>query len=60
MTTTVTVVECVVCGADVELDGTTLQGELIDCDDCGCELEVASVAPFTLREAPQEAEDWGQ
>lgn len=60
MTTTATVLECVVCGGDVELEGGTLQGELIDCPDCGSELEVASVAPFALREAPQEAEDWGQ
>lgn len=52
--------ECVVCGSDVALDESPLRGELIDCNDCGSELEVVQINPVLLQEAPQEAEDWGQ
>jgi alpha-aminoadipate carrier protein LysW len=38
-----------------------IEGELIDCADCGVELEVARLQPSpVLREAPAEAEDWGE
>ena len=53
--------ECVVCGAAVTLGEGLIEGELIDCGDCGVELEVAQLAPSpVLREAPTEAEDWGE
>lgn len=52
--------ECPVCGAEVELAEGTVQGELIECSDCGTELEVVSVDPFKVEEAPQEEEDWGE
>lgn len=52
--------ECPVCGGGVETGADTLAGELIDCPECGVELEVAKLDPMTLREAPQEAEDWGE
>ena len=38
----------------------TVEGELIECPDCGVELEVTGTNPFTLEEAPQEEEDWGE
>lgn len=52
--------ECPVCGADISLDEGTVKGELIECTDCGTELEVISVTPFIVNEAPQEEEDWGE
>ncbi len=52
--------ECPVCGGTVELDKDTVEGELIACADCGSELEVTGVNPFTLAEAPKEEEDWGE
>lgn len=52
--------ECPVCGGDVETAPDVLEGELIDCPECGLELEVSSVSPLTLIEAPTEAEDWGE
>ncbi len=52
--------ECPVCGADLVLADDTVQGELLECDDCGCELEVVSTEPAMLAEAPEEEEDWGQ
>ena len=52
--------ECPVCGTDVELPEGTVQGELITCPDCGVELEVISLDPPQIEEAPQEEEDWGE
>jgi len=51
---------CPVCGAQVELKEGTVVGELIECPDCGTELEVVSLDPPTVNEAPQEEEDWGE
>ncbi len=53
--------ECPVCGAEVKLKEDTVLGELLSCGDCGTELEVKGANPsFTLAEAPQEEEDWGE
>lgn len=52
--------ECPVCGAQIQLASDAVQGELIECPDCGTELEVVSVNPPQVKEAPQEEEDWGQ
>ncbi len=50
---------CPVCEAQVSLPGDVLQGEILACDDCGTELELTELAPLTLAEAPEVAEDWG-
>ena len=52
--------DCPVCGADIEPGENTIKNELMDCEDCGVELEVIEVNPFSVEEAPQEEEDWGQ
>lgn len=52
--------ECPVCGAIIELPEGTVVGELIECPDCGTELEVESLNPPVVKEAPQEEEDWGE
>ena len=52
--------ECPVCGSGVSLTEGVIKGELIECDDCNSELEVVSVSPISLEEAPQEEEDWGE
>ena len=52
--------ECPVCGADIQLPEDTVMGELLECPDCGIELEVVGTNPFKLNEAPQEEEDWGE
>jgi alpha-aminoadipate carrier protein LysW len=53
-----TMAECPVCGADITLAVDAEEGEIIACDDCGSELEVTG--KDSLREAPQEEEDWGE
>ncbi|MDG2374722.1 MAG: lysine biosynthesis protein LysW [Woeseiaceae bacterium] len=53
-------VECPICGAEVEFGAHTVVGELMECGDCGTELEVLNLKPVTLGEAPETEEDWGQ
>lgn len=53
-------IECPVCGGTVNLGPETVPGELISCSECGSELEVTGVNPFTVAEAPKEEEDWGE
>jgi alpha-aminoadipate carrier protein LysW len=52
--------QCPVCDGDVPLESDIVMGELLECPDCGTELEVVSVEPPKLDEAPQAEEDWGQ
>ena len=52
--------ECPVCDAEVELAADAVQGELMECADCGTELEVLELDPPKLGEAPETEEDWGQ
>jgi len=51
---------CPECAAEIELDDDVLEGEIVDCPDCGVELEVVSVDPLALDLAPEEEEDWGE
>jgi alpha-aminoadipate/glutamate carrier protein LysW len=40
--------ECLVCGEAVDVEGDVEQGELVDCDGCGVELELLSQDPVTF------------
>ena len=51
--------ECLDCGANLTAPNPTI-GEIIDCPDCGLELEVRATDPLTIQPAPQVAEDWGE
>lgn len=53
-------IACVECGCDVELDAEVMLGEIVECPDCGVELEVVSLAPLTVELAPEVEEDWGE
>jgi alpha-aminoadipate carrier protein LysW len=52
--------ECIECGAALDLDSDLEVGEIIVCPDCGVELEVMSLDPVTLDLAPEVEEDWGE
>jgi len=52
--------ECPVCDFLLEMSDGTVAGELIECKDCGTELEIIGVNPFKVKEAPMEDEDWGE
>ena len=51
--------ECTECAAAIQAS-VALPGEILDCPDCGAELEVRSVTPLVLALAPQVEEDWGE
>jgi alpha-aminoadipate carrier protein LysW len=53
-------VECVECGAELNLPADVMQGEIIPCAECGAELEVITLEPLVLDLAPVEMEDWGE
>ena len=53
-------VACPVCEADVEVAEGTVVGELMECSDCGTELEVTKIDPIEIAEAPEVEEDWGE
>ncbi|MBT8485966.1 MAG: lysine biosynthesis protein LysW [Phycisphaerales bacterium] len=52
--------ECPICGAELTLGDDLVAGELLECADCGTELEVESTEPVVVSEAPTEQEDWGE
>lgn len=52
--------DCPECGAAISLGEDTIQGEILQCPDCGIELEVVSLDPLELELAPEEEEDWGE
>ena len=52
--------ECPECAASIFLDENVEKGELIECPECGIELEIKSTNPFVLKPAPEEEEDWGE
>jgi alpha-aminoadipate carrier protein LysW len=52
--------ECPVCAAEIEVADDAIAGEVLVCEDCGAELELTSIDPVALAEAPSAEEDWGQ
>ena len=54
------IAECPECAADVDLLDDVMEGEIVQCGECGLELEVVNLAPPTLALAPEEEEDWGE
>jgi alpha-aminoadipate carrier protein LysW len=51
---------CPQCAAPIELAADTIQGEILQCPECGVELEVMSLDPLSLDLAPEVEEDWGE
>ncbi len=51
---------CPECDAELTLGDDTMEGEIVQCPDCGVELEVRSLDPPELDLAPAEEEDWGE
>ena len=37
-----------------------MQSEIVQCSECGVELEVRQLSPLELELAPAEEEDWGE
>ena len=51
---------CPECDAECALPDDVLENEIIQCAECGAELEVVSLDPPTLNLAPEEEEDFGE
>ncbi len=49
-----------VCEGSVSVPEGCCVGEILVCPDCGVELEVLSLEPLELGEAPEVQEDWGE
>ena len=52
--------ECPECGGEVILAANVIVGEIIECSDCGVELEITSLSPLSIELAPEVEEDWGE
>jgi alpha-aminoadipate carrier protein LysW len=52
--------ECPECAGEVDLPDDVMEGEIVQCPDCGVELEVISADPPIVDLAPEEEEDWGE
>jgi alpha-aminoadipate carrier protein LysW len=57
--TITTAAECPECFGEVELND-VMQNEIVQCGECGADLEVVAIEPVTLELAPEEDEDWGE
>jgi alpha-aminoadipate carrier protein LysW len=55
-----TQITCVECAGSVDVDADLMQGEILQCPDCGVELEVLTLNPLTVELAPEVEEDWGE
>lgn len=51
---------CVECDGEVDVADDVIVGEILECPDCGVELEVTSTDPVTIALAPEVEEDWGE
>lgn len=51
--------ECPECFSEVKL-AEVMKNEIVQCADCGVELEVINTDPLELDRAPEEEEDWGE
>ncbi len=53
---------CPECYYEFEVDNEVMLGEVIECPDCGIELEVIEIKEeeVVLQKAESEEEDWGE
>ncbi|MCY4080619.1 MAG: lysine biosynthesis protein LysW [Caldilineaceae bacterium] len=57
--TVTAVAECPECFGEVELND-VMENEIVQCGECGVDLEVIGLDPVALDLAPEEDEDWGE
>lgn len=51
---------CMECGAGLEIGNDLIIGEILECPECGVELEVVQLSPLSIELAPEIEEDWGE
>ncbi len=52
--------KCIICDGVIVLSKGTEKSEIIECSECGSELEIISINPIKLDVAPKPGEDWGE
>jgi len=54
--------DCVDCGAEIEIPDDIIQGEIISCPDCGLDFVTieGESGLLSLQELTIEGEDWGE
>ncbi len=60
MTTTPQPPSCPVCDAGLTFSPDACISEIITCPECSADLEIITLQPPSLAEAPLEEEDWGE
>lgn len=60
--TTISMVSCPECGAEINAPNDVILKEILSCPDCGLELEVAKIdgPSLELKKILIEKEDWGE
>ena len=60
--TTISIVSCPECGAEINAPNDVILKEILSCPDCGLELEVAKIEGqnLELKKILIEKEDWGE
>ncbi len=53
------IAECPECFGEVALRD-VMENEIVQCSECGVDLEVLGLDPVALELAPEEDEDWGE
>lgn len=53
-------VRCTECDAKIRIDEDAVEGEILQCPECGVELELLSIDPPQVDLAPEVEEDWGE
>jgi alpha-aminoadipate carrier protein LysW len=51
---------CPTCETEVTMPEPVVAGEIVECGQCRSELEVLTVEPLVLAQAPEIEEDWGE
>ncbi len=51
---------CLECGATIQTEDSLIIGEILECPECGVELEVVQLSPLSVQLAPEIEEDWGE
>ena len=51
---------CLECDAAIEAEANLIIGEILECPECGIELEVIQLSPLSVELAPEIEEDWGE
>ncbi|MBN1265569.1 MAG: lysine biosynthesis protein LysW [Anaerolineales bacterium] len=53
-------IECNECSGQIKIGVDVMLGEVLQCPDCGLELEVVGLDPLQIELAPEIEEDWGE